>query len=83
MQSQIQKNVKKHIDLKHSGLVLIGIVLGVIFWILESAIHVLVFQQVDFMQQLYGPEPHEVWMRLTIVGMFIAFGIYSQIIVKK
>lgn len=83
MQSQIQKMVKKHIDLKRSGLVLIGIALGVIFWILESAIHVLVFQQVDFMQQLYGPEPHEVWMRLTIVGMFVAFGIYSQMIVNS
>ena len=83
MQSQIPKNVKKHIDLKRSGLVFIGIGLGVIFWILESVIHVLVFQQVDFTQQLYGPEPHEVWMRLTIVGMFIAFGIYSQIIVNS
>jgi PAS domain S-box-containing protein len=83
MQSQIQKNIKKHIDLKRSGLVFIGMVLGVIFWILESVIHVLVFQQVDFMQQLYGPEPHEVWMRLTIVGMFIAFGIYSQMIVNS
>ena len=83
MQSQIKKNITKHFDLKRSGLVFIGIGLGVIFWILESVIHVLVFQQVDFMQQLYGPEPHEVWMRLTIVGMFIAFGIYSQIIVNS
>jgi len=83
MQGQIQKNLRKHIDLKRSGLVFIGIGLGVIFWILESIIHVLVFQQVDFTQQLYGPEPHEVWMRLTIVGMFIAFGIYSQIIVNS
>ena len=83
MQNQIKNNIRKHIDLKRSGLVFIGIMLGVIFWILESAIHVLVFQQVDFMQQLYGPEPHEVWMRLTIVGMFIAFGIYSQMIVNS
>ena len=83
MKNQIQKNVKKHIDLKRSGLVLIGIGLGVIFWILESIIHVLVFKQVDFMQQLYGPEPHEVWMRLAIVGMFVTFGIYSQMIVNS
>jgi len=63
--------------------VFIGIGLSVIFWILESVIHVLVFQQVDFMQQLYDPEPHEAWMRLTIVGMFIAFGFYSQMIVNS
>ncbi len=83
MQSQIKKNSTKYIDVKRFGLVLIGIGLGVIFWILESAIHVLVFQQVDFMQQLYGPEPHEVWMRLTIVGMFVVFGMYSQMIVNS
>jgi len=83
MQSQIKNNITKHIDLKRSGLVFIGIGLSVIFWILESVIHVLVFQQVDFMQQLYGPEPHEAWMRLTIVGMFIAFGFYSQMIVNS
>ena len=83
MLGKIQKNVRKHIDFKRSALVFIGIGLGVIFWILESVIHVLVFQQVDFTQQLYGPEPHEVWMRLTIMGMFIAFGIYSQIIVNS
>ena len=83
MQSQIKNNITKHIDLKRSGLVFIGIGLSVIFWILESVIHVLVFQQVDFMQQLYDPEPHEAWMRLTIVGMFIAFGFYSQMIVNS
>lgn len=35
------------------------------------------------MQQIYSPEPHELWMRLTIVGMFIAFGIYGQRIVNS
>jgi hypothetical protein len=68
MQGQIQKNLRKYIDLKRSGLVFIGIGLGVIFWILESVIHVLVFQQLDFIQQLYGPEPHEVWKYMTNSG---------------
>ena len=77
-----EKKGNKYIDLKRSGLVFIGIGLGVVFWVLESALHVLVFEQVDFMQQLYGPEPHEVWMRLTIVGLFVAFGMYSQMIVN-
>lgn len=79
---QIHKKGYKYIDLKQSGLVFIGIGLGVVFWILESALHVLVFEQVDFVEQLYGPQPHEIWMRLTIVGLFIMFGIYSQIIVN-
>jgi len=73
----------KYINLKRSSLVWIGIVLGLIFWILESALHVLVFEQIGFLQQIYSPEPHELWMRLTIVGMFIVFGIYGQMIVNS
>ena len=33
------------------------------------------------MEQVFSPEPHEAWMRLTIVGMFIGFGVYSQWII--
>jgi PAS domain S-box-containing protein len=75
--------VLKRIDLKRSGLVWIGIGLGLIFWILESALHVLVFEQRGFFQQVFRPEPHELWMRLTIVGMFIVYGIYGQMIVNS
>jgi PAS domain S-box-containing protein len=42
-----------------------------------------VFEQTGFFHQLYRPEPHELWMRLTIVGMFIVYGIYVQMIVNS
>ncbi len=58
-----------------------GIALSAVFWLLEAAVHVLVFHDVGFFEQVFSPEPHEVWMRLTIVAMFIGFGIYSQWIV--
>ena len=44
--------------------------------------HVLMFHDVGFFEQVFNPEPHEVWMRLTIAAMFIGFGIYSQWIVS-
>jgi len=59
MQVQIQNKARKYIDLKYSGLVFIGIGLGVIFWVLESALHVLVFEQVGFIEQLYDPEDNQ------------------------
>jgi len=65
----------------HVGFILIGIALGAVFWLLESAVHVLVFHDVGFFEQVLSPEPHEAWMRLMIVGMFIGFGVYSQWIV--
>ena len=65
----------------HLRFIWTGIALGAVFWMLEAAVHVLVFHDVGFFEQVLSPEPHEVWMRLTIVAMFIGFGIYSQWIV--
>ena len=68
--------------LSHAGFILIGIGLGVLFWMLESAVHVIVFHDMGFLEQVASPEPHEAWMRLTIVAMFVGFGVYSQWIVN-
>ena len=65
----------------HSRFIWMGIALSAVFWMLEAAVHVLVFHDVGFFEQVFSPEPHEVWMRLTIVAMFVGFGIYSQWIV--
>jgi len=40
--------------------------------------HVYVFHGHDFFDAIFSPGFHEAWMRLIIVGMFIAFGIYGQ-----
>lgn len=78
----MNQNLKNNIDAKQAVLILIGIGLGVIFWVLESAVHILVFQDDSFLKQIYSPELHEMWMRFTVVGMFISFGVYSQWIVN-
>jgi len=58
--------------------VLIGVVLGAAFWFIESVMHVYVFHGDDLAESIFSPGFHEAWMRLIIVGMFIAFGIYGQ-----
>ncbi len=73
---------KRYACTSHGGFILIGMGLGAIFWILESAVHVLVFQDTGFLEQVLNPESHEAWMRLTIVGMFIGFGVYAQWIIE-
>ena len=76
------KKVGKYlISLNRYNLLLIGVGLSVLFWILESTVHIVVFRDTSLVKQLYSPEPHEVWMRLIVVSMFISFGIYSQWIV--
>jgi len=74
----MKQKVKKFVNVMHDRLILMGIFLGVVFWLLESIMHVYVFHRLDFMHSVFSPELHEAWMRLIIVGLFISFGIYAQ-----
>ena len=65
------------------SLVWIGIGLVVLFWILESAIHVVVFHEGGLIRQMFWPGVHEIWMRLLVVSIFIGFAIYTQFIVSQ
>ena len=72
------KRKKNGIGSGHIELIILGIVLGALFWVLESGAHVFVFEDTDFVEQIFNPEKHEAWMRFIVVGMFIAFGFYSH-----
>ena len=74
--------IKNFINRVHDRLMLIGICLGGIFWLIESFMHVYVFHRISFVESVFSPELHEAWMRLIIVGMFIAFGIYAQLLMN-
>ena len=64
-------------------LIWIGIGLAVVFWFIESAIHVFVFHDGRLIQQMVFPERHEIWMRFIVVGMLIAFVGYAQSIIGR
>jgi PAS domain S-box-containing protein len=74
----VKQKVKNFIIPVHDSLIFIGVGLGIIFWIIESIMHVYVFHRLDFVHSLFSPGLHETWMRLIIVGMFVSFGIYAQ-----
>ncbi len=65
------------------NLLWIGIGLAAVFWIAESAIHVFIFHEGELIQQIFNLQPHETWMRLIVVAMFIAFAIYAQFIITR
>lgn len=74
----MKQKIKNLMNLLHDRLILISFGLGVVFWLIESIMHVYVFHRVDFMHSFLFPGMHETWMRLIIVGMFISFGVYAQ-----
>lgn len=56
----------------------IGAALASFYWLFESYVHVVVFRLGDFKSELLTGEPHELWKRLFISALLIAFGFYAQ-----
>ena len=74
----------KHKRIKlHKNMVWIGIGMIVLFWLLESLIHTIVFHTGTFVEQLVSLDPHELWMRSLVIGIIIIFSVYAQFITRK
>ncbi|MHC4434072.1 MAG: sensor histidine kinase [Planctomycetota bacterium] len=78
----MKRKIKDLINPLKGRLALIGICLGGVFWVIESFMHVYVFHRISLFESVFSPELHEAWMRLIIVGMFISFGIYAQLLMN-
>jgi PAS domain S-box-containing protein len=56
----------------------IGIGLGLLYWLLESWIHVSFFQEGDLISQILNPDMHETWKRVLVMVLLAFFSIYAQ-----
>ena len=64
------------------GLILAGAFVSVVFWLIEASVHVLVLKDSHLLEAVFAPPAHEVWMRLTIVFMFMAFAVSANSMVE-
>ncbi len=64
--------------IKRSGLGGLGILVAILFWVVEALLHVFVFGGESFLDNLFFSDPNENWMRLLISVAVIAFGFYAQ-----
>ncbi|EQB63095.1 MAG: Two-component hybrid sensor and regulator [candidate division Zixibacteria bacterium RBG-1] len=64
-------------------MILIGVLLALAFWILETLIHAFIFHEGGLLQNLFPMDPNELWMRTLVCCLFIAYGIYAQFVVTK
>ncbi|MBW2482179.1 MAG: PAS domain S-box protein, partial [Deltaproteobacteria bacterium] len=56
----------------------IGIGIGLLYWLLESLMHITVFGEGPFMEHVFTPDVHEIWKRLSVFVLIILFSIYAQ-----
>ncbi len=78
---KISKLKRKIIEKKIMFIVIISYV---IYWIIESILHIFFFQSNEnFIECLFFLDTHEIWQRFLIFGFFILIGLYSQNIINK
>jgi len=70
------KNIKDY-------LLLFGIGLGVLYWIIESIIHTLVFHNGTLLEQIFTPNLYDIGLRLLVLCIFILLSAHAQFMIKK
>jgi hypothetical protein len=66
---------------EHMLLLVIGLML--LYWFLESAMHVLVFGEASVKRAFFPTELNELWMRGLICAIFLGFGFYARSILRS
>ena len=64
--------------LQRIGFTGLGILVGILYWPGEAAVHAFIFDDAAFFDSLFVSDPHEIWMRMLISLAFIGFGWIAQ-----
>jgi hypothetical protein len=59
-------------------MVLIGLGLGIIYWIIETLLYVFVSYELNFFDRLFGPDLAGICTRVIVLCMFLIFGSHVQ-----
>jgi PAS domain S-box-containing protein len=78
----LKKLLVKRVDLADS-MVLVGIFLAFLYWGLESFLDVFSPEEVNFYQEIFGPNVSETWMRLIVLCLFVIFGSHVQFTINE
>jgi PAS domain S-box-containing protein len=54
-----------------------------LYWFLESYIHVIFFQQGTLVSQMVNPDPHETWKRILVITLLIFFSLFAQYSINR
>lgn len=54
-----------------------------VYWFLESVVHRFFFQNDSTLSHLLPSDSHEIWMRVVVIFVLIAFSFYNQKIIRR
>lgn len=55
-----------------------GLGIGILYWFVESWLHVQFFYANSYFDALFNPDLHEIWKRFLVISLLILFSAYSQ-----
>lgn len=61
----------------------IGIAIALAYWLAESFVDFYFFGQNPFLLEALLPQTNELWMRISIVGLIMAFSVYAHVTVVR
>ena len=68
---------------RRGKLILLAIVLGIFYWIIESAIMAYIFHEGQISIQIFTPTRHEFWQRLLVFMFMIGFAFHADFLLMK
>ncbi|UCH19568.1 MAG: PAS domain S-box protein [Deltaproteobacteria bacterium] len=78
----MKKLIKDRVSVADS-MVLIGIGLAASYWVLETILNIFTSRDVNFFNQLLGPDINEIWPRIIVFCLFIFFGSHVQFTINN
>ncbi|MBN2224868.1 MAG: diguanylate cyclase [Deltaproteobacteria bacterium] len=61
----------------------LGILLALSYWLLESFIEAYLFHSNSFVYEVLSPRTNELWMRIAVIVLILAFSVYAHIMVTR
>ncbi|MFZ5570682.1 MAG: HD domain-containing phosphohydrolase [Thermodesulfobacteriota bacterium] len=65
------------------SMLIFSVGLAIIYWLIESVIHLFVSSDVNFLQQLLGTDIYNTYTRIIILCLFVIFGSHVQYTINK
>ncbi|MCK4330967.1 MAG: GGDEF domain-containing protein [Dehalococcoidia bacterium] len=63
--------------------ILVALGFAAVFWVFQSVVDVVLFQEGSLVEQLLTPGLHDIWMRTLVICTLIMFGVYAQSILAE
>jgi len=78
----MKEDSKKQFNLM-DHMALFGVGLAVLYWMLEGLVHVMLADDVSFIQRLYGPTFNDLLVRMLVLSFFAIFGSHAQYTINQ